>query len=239
VWLVICDEHDPDAEWLVAGLGARGARPVEHINARSLVEATRWAWWLDSEGAKWEVTLGDGRNISSSDVLGVVNRLTGIPPNCFGDIRPEDRSYAEQERVAFLMAWLRSLKHVLNPATPAGLCGELRSPSEWRLLACRSGLPVAALRIASSSSDGAEGPVTDPTARALVLARRVLGKDLPVRLHQGCGALAELARTPVLQIDFALDSSGALAFASASPLPQLRWAGAAALDALVAALMAR
>jgi hypothetical protein len=240
MWLVLCDGDDADASWAHRELERRGVVPIELVTTRELLAARRWVHRLGRDGCTAEVTLGDGRVIASGEVRGVLNRIATLSVERFAQVGEPDRAYAEQEFIALLLSWLRCFAHSLNPPAPGGLCGQWRSSTEWRLLAARAGLPVTPLHRtvldAANGSAYSDATATPQPQRALVVDGQVVSDDDVTPLHTACRSLADLARTPLLQVDLSRGPTGELHFAAASPLPALHWAGAAAIDALAEAL---
>lgn len=230
MWLVLADGDDADAAWAHRELRRRGVVPVDLVTTRDLAAGHRWVHRVDRDGCIAEVTLAGGRVISSTRVRGVLNRIAHVSVDRFRQVREHDRGYAEQEFIALLLSWLRCFPNTLNPAVPGGLCGRWRSATEWHLLASRAGLPVTALRIPTAT------PLHAPQSSAIVIAGEVVADAGVARYTAACRALAELAETPLLQVDFTRTAAGVLHFAGASPLPALRRTGERGADALAEAL---
>src|SRR5689334_12216646 len=127
MWLVLCDARDLAALWAARGLAARGLAPVEIVTADLLATALRWEHEVSAREVGWSAALADSRVIRSDDVRGVLNRLERAPAGQSDLTAPGDRDYARQELHAFALSWLTALAcPVLNPASPAGLCGARR-----------------------------------------------------------------------------------------------------------------
>jgi hypothetical protein len=77
-------------------------------------------------------------------------------------------------------------------------------------------------------------PDGTPTAMVITLGDRVFGPTLPPQLSAGCLALARIANTPLLGIEFTVGQSPA--FVSATPMPDLRLGGEPLLDELARTL---
>ncbi|MEW6481902.1 MAG: hypothetical protein AB1397_02705 [bacterium] len=201
-----------------------------------------WKHWLGNKGVGFEITLADGLVISSENIKGVINRLLSISPNCLKRVKPDDRNYAQQEFFAFFLSWLYSIPcPILNPPTPQGLSGQWRHISEWIYLASKAGLPITPYRQGSKigKADLSRKHISLPVNTAIVVARYVIGEGIDSDILKACQRLAELAKTPLLGIDFAFDLMGGLRFIGATPLPDLRLGGERLLSALASVLLER
>lgn len=236
MWLVLCAADDRSARWAARGLRARGLTPFIIVTAEQLARGRRWVHRLGAVGVAAAVTLPDGRRLDATTIRGVFNRLAAVPFGRYQPVHPADRAYVAEERAAFVLSWLHALPApVLNRPTPGGLAGRWRPASEWTWLATRAGLPVADYR---HDERTASRPPALPNGatRVIVITGEVVGAALAPPLHAACRRLAGLADTAVLGIDFAAESGGALTFAGATPLPDLRLGGLAGLDLLAGAL---
>ena len=104
--------------------------------------------------------IAEGRAFSSSDITGVLTRLSAVPGTELDHVAAEDRSYVSSEMTAFLLAWLSSLKcPVMNRPTPSGLCGPGWRIEQWLHLAAGLGIPVKSVRRSTSHTavDETEG----------------------------------------------------------------------------------
>lgn len=238
MWLVLCSSGDEPALWAYHGLRAGGLMPLELVSTEMLASGVRWDHRLEAGGASTEITLPDGRTISSTDTRGVLNRLVSLPHEPLTMAHPADRDYATQEFTAFYLSWLYSFPEpVLNRPTPVGLAGQWRHTSEWVWLASQAGLPVPEYR--QSSWDPADPmeyqslvPPGTGANTIIVVAGHVVGAPSPLHIVEGCRRLSELAQTPLLGVDFAPGAAGSWTFARATPLPDLRLGGQCLLDAL-------
>ena len=232
MWLVLCDPTDRAALWAYAGLRDRGLVPLELISPHALVCSRRSVHRVDSRGARFEIDLPDGRRLSSGEVDGVLNRLSTVPvEHLVFDSEAETR-YAVEELHALVLSWMACVGAVaVNRPSPRGLAGAWRSPAEWAMLARQAGLPTRPLRL---SSLGARRPPESlvNTRSLIVLGRHTFGDPVPESIGGACVTLAALAETDVLGVELCAHGDGGLAFAGATPLPDLRRGG----DAFIAAL---
>ena len=230
--LCLCNSDDAAALWAWRELTRRG-RKIELITAEALAFALRWEHRLAFGGADTVIALGDGRTIHSAETGAVLNRLRALP---FEHQRADagDREYAATEMHALFASWLAALSGpVLNQATPAGLCGsQWRSHAEWVALAARSGMDVEPYVESDVECGGHAAAVGAPAHSMIVIGDAVVGDATAATL----AAAQRLARAAGLGIaGIAVDPERGT-FRAATPLPDLRLGGAAALDALEEAL---
>jgi hypothetical protein len=181
----------------------------------------------------------DNRNIN-----GVLNRVTHVPLQHLASA--PDYQYATQEYTAFFMSWLYALPApIYNTPDALGLCGAWRHISEWVTLAAAAGLPTPDYRQTSNDqiNETIEArrllPVGTPSINIIVVGRHVFGPTVSTGIREGCLELARLSRTQLLGIELAFDASlNSWAFASATPMPDLRMGGELFLDALATELSA-
>jgi hypothetical protein len=236
--LVLCDEADVSALWVVDGLKRRGLSPTL-LTGLDLAAVRVWKHTVGAARADIELRF-EGAALRGRDVLSVLNRLCFLPRAWFERIGGPDRDYAVQEMQAFYLSWLHTLAAPkFNPPTPQGLCGNMRHPSAWVALAARSGLPVRPFRQSSDDDPAAAwlAPPHPATSTVFVVGGEIVGLDALVGLHRAaCLRLANAAGCPLLGIDFAPDVQGMWQMISASVIPDLTRGGEVLIDALARAL---
>ncbi len=222
--LAICEPTDEPAGWAVEGLRGQGL-DVERVTPAELLFAKRWAFHQDSGRTGWTTCLSDGRELSSEDIHGALNRFTGAPSAWLDNVVPTDRAYAGEEWMAFLLAVLATIPGpVVNPPSPRFLAGPWHDPSVWAVLAYRAGLPLA-----ESGKGDAE------VARILCVTGRTFGSDISATIASACNVLARSVGCPLLEVRFDM-ARGNPRFASADPFADLRIGGEEGLDRLGRAL---
>jgi hypothetical protein len=242
VWLVVSQDGDADAAWLVDGLRTGVDEPIVLVTAGHLVHDCRWEHRVGRWGASTRLTLGDGSVIDSDAVGAVLNRLLWISADGFRGADPRDRRYATAEFYALALSWLHSLgARVLNRPAGTGLAGAWRTDISWRALARLAGLPV----LASRSSDAALDPGPDDDRRVLLVdgepiedRAQIEGWAQPWQFDDMLRAgLAELQRASGLDVlEARFTGQDVRALRSVVSVPELQAFGAAALEALVAAM---
>lgn len=234
--LAICEPYDEPCLWAVVGLRRLGVE-LEVVLPRELIAGGSFSQHIDVHGSSFRIRLTDGRELSTDDVQGVLNRLLEVPGSWLERFRGPDREYVAEELQALLAGWLFAVPGpVLNRPNPATLFGEWRAVAEWRCLAGLAGLATVPYRLSTREEPGPLPP--DELRTALVIGRDVVpaGTPVPGEVAAGCLALAGAAGTPLLGLDFALAPDGRWLFDAATPLPDLRRGGSAALEALRRAL---
>lgn len=242
MWLVLCSANDISAQWAYHGLKRRGLDPLEMIYAESLPFSLSWEHRVTADGTSINLTLPDGRLIEGGSIKGALNRLIAVPS--LQVAHSPDGEYATQEFSALFLSWLYALPGpVINRATPQGLCGQWRQISEWVWLASRAGLPVPAFK--QSSNDLINEavierrlfPMGTPTRTLIVINGTVCGAKVPDVIREGCARLSELAETALLGVEFVQKSDSDWLFASAMPMPDMRYGGEELLDRLASILL--
>lgn len=236
MWLVLCDDVDVPARWVHEGLRRRDVH-AELVTASDLSRAVRWVHRLDSSDAFVEVTLADGRSISSAEVRVTLNRLLGVwPPTAYA--HSPDSDYALQELLAMYVSLLWCLQGpVLNRSSAQGLSGPARYTLEWMVLAARAGFAV---RPHTMSSRAQDTPTPErwprhesPVRRVVVAAGRVFGEHLTGPAVASACRLADLAGTALLGINVAYTQNGTACFEGADLYPDLKAAGEELIDHIV------
>lgn len=239
MFLILCTPHDQAALWAYQHLRHMPGSDVQLVTTGVLAAALSWNHRLNVDETSVCIRLADNREIDSSRLRGVLNRIVDAPTPHWAESDETDRLYVQQEMSAFYLSWLHGLPcPVYNPPTPQGLCGAWRQESEWAMLASEAGLPVPCYEQSTHSAEDDPATTlrlrgrTTPVYTAIVFQAAVDGLNLPPAVQRGCVALAELARTPLLGVDFSVGPSGALQFAGASPMPDLRLGGRGFLSTL-------
>jgi hypothetical protein len=235
--MILHEPGDASASWLAERFAALG-RPADIVTSADLDTAILWDHRIDGDCASVAITLRDGRELSSAAAQPIVNRLSFVPFNAMREEAGRDFGYAVQEMFALYLSWLHAWPApVINRPTPQGLCGNYRHPSVWTTLGRRAGLPVRPWRQSDRDAPDIAWQWAPAEATAIALGDRVLLPPvLPQAFGDGCVALAGLADTALLGIDFARDGEGRWEMTSASPLPNLMLGGEPAAAMLAAAL---
>jgi hypothetical protein len=84
-----------------------------------------------------------GTRYCSTEITGVLTRLSAVPATEMLVVANDDREYAACEATATLAWWLATLQcPVVNSPTPASLIGTTRHPMHWGAIARELGVPV-------------------------------------------------------------------------------------------------
>jgi hypothetical protein len=229
VWLITCQDGDVDAVTLADRLRERGLEPIELVYATELVHGARWEHRVGAGGCRTRVTLADGRELDSSEIRGVLNRLLWISAEGFLGASEVDREYAGGELFALVQSWLASLgdRVIGRPAGPS-LGGPWRTADQWRARAREAGLRIRMF----------PGDELDPLSGrwVLVLDGAVVdGDGAPDAVRAGCARLAAELDLDVLEARFDDD----WAFADATLLPVLGTRGDERVEGVALALRGR
>jgi hypothetical protein len=243
MWIVLCSATDTSALWAYQGLRQLGVAPLELVTAEALASATHWEHTLNGS-AHVTIKLADGRRICSSNLRGVLNRLSGPAAEMLQRAVPGDQDYVQAEMYAFYLSWIHSLLGVvINRPTPLGLSGPWYHPSEWVYRASRAGLPTPQYRLnARDPQDDAFGtlaPAGSTTLNVITMGGTIYGGYVPGGTVRGCARLAESAGTDLLGVSLYLDNDARWTFAGAMPLPDLTVGGTQLLRALADKLTER
>ena len=226
---VFCGRDDEAALWAWRELKRRG-RGIELMTADALAFALRFEHRLGAGGIDTEMTLADGRLFRARDAGAVFNRLHSLP-DAHLRAAAADRDYALTELFALFASWLAALPGIVwNAATPAGLCGSTWMPqARWIVLAAQSGFDVEPY---VESDVAMPMPAPRRLDSLLVIGDTVLGA-VTTKLHASALQLAQHAGLGIAGIRIDAERG---TFHDATPLPDLRIGGSAAIDALEAAL---
>jgi len=147
-YAVLAHRGDTDAELLAQELARRD--PGSFIAWEDeLFLGSRFTHRIDEGGVDTEILCAGGRRLDSTDLRGLVCRLTQAMPPQFAAAPRADRDYAAMESHALLLSWLESLPcPVVNPASPRSLNGPALGLLEWLPLAAASGLPSRRVALA-------------------------------------------------------------------------------------------
>ena len=101
--------------------------------------------------------------------------------------------------------------------------------SEWVWLASKAGLQVADYTQTSHEDiidiEKKLFATGTPLKTVIVIDGHAVGTPASFHIVEGCQSLAELSRTQLLGIEFAVGSVGEWTFAGATPFPDLRLGG--------------
>src|SRR5262245_11465820 len=142
---------------------------------------------------------------------------------------------------ALFLSWLEALPGpVVNPATPQGLCGRWRHPSEWAVLAAKAGLAAMPHR-QSDETDPDRAWLSPPTPGAVTVfavgEAAVGSPQVPAPVREACVRLARAAGEVLLGADLLPAADGSWRLLTASPTPDLTRGGEPLIEALAQVLV--
>jgi hypothetical protein len=156
-------------------------------------------WRFEMPAAGASMLIAGGRALASSDISGVLTRLSGVYGMELDHVAAEDRSYVSSEMTAFLLAWLSSLTcPVLNRPTPSGICGPNWRIENWIHLAAGLGIPVKGVRRSTSLASSDETPGGIPVT---IVGEQCLG-DVHPSLADYARRLAAAAGVDLLEVRY-------------------------------------
>jgi hypothetical protein len=233
---MLCEPGDAPALWAARELQRRARFPLAVVSGADLARAT--AWEVRIVAGRWStaIRLADGRELVTSSLRGVVNRLWQAPTQIAALAEGADREYITGELTALHLSWLGTLAcPVINRPAPFALAGPYLGGGQWAGLAAAAGLNPLRNSYSSEDEPWAPAPSAPGMWTSIVAGDQVFGPRLPAVAQQGCVALARAAGAALLGIDFVRRRSE-LMFVNANPLPDLRIAGEAGITALVGLL---
>jgi hypothetical protein len=167
------------------------------------------------------VAVIEGRSVTSSEITGVLTRLSHVPEREPVWISREDRAYVAAEMTAFLRSWLSGLEcPVLNPPTSNCLSGPGWRQEQAMYVAARLGIPVRPVgwRI-EPSADIPENGSAQPGISVTAVGDRCVGS--PDRtLSAWTQRLATAARVDLLAARFEETEAGTR-LCGADPWPEV------------------
>jgi hypothetical protein len=234
VIVVLAHSVDLSAQWVAAQLDRHAREPVEFVSVEALADPrVRFSQRLGAQDLV-ELTLADGRHLSSRQISGVLNRL--VEPPSAAILASPDGSYARNELTSFAASWVRRLgRRVINEPTPQGLSGRWRTTLAWRVLARDCGLDVEPLHLESTVLSPL---VADAAGDAiLVVDGGIVSERVPASVRRGVRLLATGAEAAILGVRFRR-LGPAWRFLDATPHPDLTSGADIGVAAIARALAA-
>ena len=146
--IILASQEDASARLLAERWSTHGAFLLSPAN----LSACGWQYDPLTPGANAAVF--GRRSVQSSEITGVLTRLSWVVQDELMHIMPIDRAYVASEMNAFLLALLHGLAcPLLNRPTPTSLAGPDWRKEQWVNCAARLGIPVhTAHRLARPSN---------------------------------------------------------------------------------------
>ena len=159
-----------------------------------------------------------GRQLAGRQITGVITRLPAVTEDELQHIVPEDRSYVAAEMHAFLFAFLAALPcPIVNPPSPACLCGPNLREVQWRKLVRELKIPLP-----EEFAGGRAMPAATPMetmSEVAVIEERTIGAE-EESLRRWTRALAQGAGLSYLRVRYSY-VRGRPCFVGADPRPYL------------------
>ena len=207
--VVVAGPRDDGARELAARLDAL-AGPARVLGAHDLAVAG-WSGRIEGRpGAaarrRGMAAVVAGELVDPDQLAGVVVRTPCVVEQDLPFIAADDRAYVAAEMTAFLAWWLWRLPcPVLNPPTPACLCGPGWPPIQWVQRAAAMGMPVRTMRRRARFGRSELHHLVDSPVTVTVVGRRCLG-DADPALADRALRLAAAGGAGLLAVQF--DGSG-------------------------------
>jgi hypothetical protein len=219
--LVVCGEHDRQAQDLLCRLGPGRAVPL------TPADLSAPGWQLGPERAGEGHFVAGRRVHREAELSGVLVRRLAVHAQELVHVHAADREYAAAEQTALLNWWLTSLPvPVLNRPAGGLLCGPFARAEQWLQLAARCGISVA-----HPARSPQPQPAPDLRWSATVVHGEVIG-EVPGELGGAAVTLARASGALLMQAGF--DGCGRLVLVhSFPPLTP------AVIDAIADRLLAR
>jgi hypothetical protein len=198
---ILCSRHDAPARAFATRHGERNVR------ALTCSELSQPGWRLCVRGERGEAHteltgLIGGRRLASAGICGVITRLPAVTEEELPHIVSGDRAYVASEMHAFLFAFLAALHcPVVNPPSPACLCGPNLRPVQWRRLARELGIPLLH-DLAPPPATDAASTADEASSEVTIVREQTLGAA-EERLRHWSRRLAQRAGVPYLRVHFA------------------------------------
>lgn len=207
--VVIADDADDEAQWLVARWTAANAVLLTPFD----LSRPGWSALFPQAGPSF-VAAAEQR--STDDVTGVLVRLAAVTPQHLPHFIDEDRDYAAAEMTAFLVYWLNALScPVVNRPSSPYLLGPAWSTEQWLARARELGIPVATITV---SRDRGVSP--EPTLEWITVAG---ARTFPAHAPGAPSALKLAQHAGVALLAAGFDVSGSAARLAAVTLrPTMR-----------------
>jgi hypothetical protein len=159
-----------------------------------------------------------GRQLAGRQITGLITRLPAVTEDELQHIVQEDRSYVAAEMHAFLFAFLAALPcPIVNPPSPACLCGPNLREVQWRKLVRELKIPLPE-EFAGGRAIAAATP-TETMSEVAVIKERTMGAE-EESLRRWTRALAQAAGLPYLRVRYSYVRRMPC-FVGADPRPQL------------------
>lgn len=200
------------------GAVLRGRDPgtdVVRVSPRELFARATWTHRLGAGRPSTTIELHDGRQIVSSRISGVLNRIRYIEGPPFTSRR--DADYAQLEVFALTLSWLRSLTcPLVNPPGPRGLSGPELTDVMWLAHASACGLPTTRRRLTTRRAEQGDEALR-VVGDVFVAGDEVVG---PPTVRDGALRLASRVGCRLLRLGFVETRGGRVVVSDVTPHPE-------------------
>jgi hypothetical protein len=197
VIVILARQGDESARSLAARWSAHGALLL------SPPDLSIPGWQYNPLAAEASAAVISRRAIGTSEITGVLTRLSWVFEHELIQVAPNDRAYAASEMNAFLLALLDGLAcPLLNRPTTTCLSGPCWRKERWVHFAARLGIPVCPVRREARLSDALspEEPQS-PSKSVTVVGDRCFG-ETEKTIANCARQLASAAGVDLLRVHF-------------------------------------
>ena len=137
---ILLNSDDASGKWLAHSLKQVSDKPIKMISAEELVYAQDFTCGFRNGQAFFSITLHSGFCFRCDTTNTVINRINYLNLQHLSQFKEEDRDYVRSELQAIFTFLFDALpNNLFNQSSGRGLCGALRSATEWKLLAIKAG----------------------------------------------------------------------------------------------------
>ncbi|SRR6266568_7798265 len=223
-WLILSEPGDPTAEWLKVGLAQRGLSSCL-VTTCDLIKGANWVHSVSADGGRTSFRIEGGQLFSSDGFRHALSLISYLPPRPVETFVAQDREYASQEWIAFIVSALAAVPNWVNPIGPGGIGGRYHSGFEWILLAHEVGL------LCDGDDNLRPAPANPVTREVLVFRGHVFSYGVPTIIAHRVCELFSLAEIQLGGARFRVNGRR-WRFVDATGTPECMAGGSAFLDAL-------
>lgn len=203
MWLMICEPTDYSALWLYGELEKIGVDNITLLTPDELMFGATWELHDGYEGTSFLITLDDSKIIHSTEIKGIINRITSIT---IGD-EHNDARYIDDEWNAFFLCWLSCLDCIiLNPPQPDSIIGFWQEPAVLQNTLYKAGLKSKLFTLGENNNPNEES-LNNNRLHVIALNGIVMNDSIDDSIKEGVEKLSKLIDFPLMGITFDFNES--------------------------------
>ncbi len=223
MFVIFCNKEDMEAAWLYEQLTTDPKADIEILFIEDLYYCKDWKLKINDQLSFAQVTLANGRIISTKNVTLFLNRVNIISHPFWKMKDLADQLYFEQEWNAFLLGWLKAFEAVLiNPVNPYCLSGYSGNSIATSLLAYKAGFKIKEQEYSLNDENIDHlyfQNIDAGTASILVYNKKSYCSISLSSLAEQCLNLASLCHCNLMEIFIEKERNGEFIFLTANSLP--------------------